>query len=67
MRMAPRLQSSAEKLRQHLLGRSRGRARGTGGASHGASSTASGVGPPSASAAGAAEQLKMLDRELQVR
>ena len=26
MRMAPRLQSSAEKLRQHLLGRSRGRA-----------------------------------------
>jgi hypothetical protein len=43
MRMAPRLQSSAEKLRQHLLGRSRGRARArlgapkqAGGARHGA-------------------------------
>ena len=30
LRMAPRLQSSAEKLRQHLLGRSRGRGGGGG-------------------------------------
>jgi len=39
MRMAPRLQSSAEKLRQHLLGRSHGRAAGRSGAMPGQSST----------------------------
>jgi hypothetical protein len=68
MRMAPRLQSSAEKLRQHLLGRSRGRARARLGA-HGGSSTASGGSGAhaSASATTAAEQLQLLDAELQVR
>jgi polyhydroxyalkanoate synthesis regulator phasin len=52
LRMAPRLQSSAEKLRQHLLGRSR--ARGTPRASRGATS------------ASAPEILHTLERELAV-
>ena len=67
MRMAPRLQSSAEKLRQHLLGRSRGRARARLGA-HGGSTASGGSGAhASASATTAAEQLQLLDAELQVR
>lgn len=54
LRMAPRLQSSAEKLRQHLLGRSRGRGGGGGlrGAVRGSAGTS------------AAEMLHSLEREL---
>lgn len=53
----PCLQSSAEKLRQHLVGRSRGRA-------HGRAAGAASV-HASTSASVAAEQLQILDKELQ--
>jgi len=52
MRMAPRLQSSAEKLRKHLLGRSHGRAAGRSG------------GMPGQSTAG--ELIAALEKELQM-